>query len=139
MKCQAGPLLFISLLQLSVSIGGMPFIRGSGSRGILVSPSLAADHCAPPPPSKTSPRKETPAWQRLYTRGKLPDRERDEALKDGMVFGGLDVERVLVVGQLSEVDWGYLVSFKRVIKLTQQPIVNFIDFLPVTFEAQSIR
>jgi len=69
----------------------------------------------------------------------LPDRERDEALKDEMVSGGLDVERVLVVGQLSAVDWGYLVSFKRVIKLTQQPIVNLIDFLPVTFGAQSIR
>ena len=63
----------------------------------------------------------------------------DGALKDEMVSGGLDVERVSVVGQLSEVDWGYLVSFKRVIKLTQQPIVNFIEILPVTYGAQCIR
>ena len=124
---------------MSDPIGGKLFIRGSGSRGILVSPSLAADHSLPRPQVKRPPRKETPAWQRLYTRGELPDRERDEALKDGMVSGGLDVERVFVVGQLSEVDWGYLVSFKRVIKLTQQPIVNFIDFLPVIYEAQGIR
>jgi hypothetical protein len=69
----------------------------------------------------------------------LPDRERDEALKDGMVFGGLDVVRALVVGQLSDVYREYLVSFRRVIKLTQQPIVNFIEFLAVTYGAQSIR
>lgn len=61
------------------------------------------------------------------------------ALKDGMVSGGLDVERVFVVGQLSEVYREYLVGFKRVIKLTQQPIVNLIEFLPVTYGAQGIR